>query len=257
MNIKVFARGLATSVASFAIVLSAGASTVTHKQDFVPRVITKTTPTHSVFLKCNISENRISQSKGAILELPEGATKSKRDFAIVTGHGLKPNSDCFISDFQGTTRKVLTKTFAKNYKSGTDTDWALVSFKRIKGAHIRRYSLDNYQDTPASLDNAPISFARARGLPQNSQNCKVAVVVLNTPEKSQPIFSHTCRAIPGQSGSPLTQNFKGRDDLIGLHLGYVWMLNSPLTGKPGQMNIMKPYDKKMADEIRQSVSQIK
>jgi len=251
-----FVKGLATLVASSAILISAEASTVTHKIDLLPKEVTENTPTHAVFLKCDLSGNRISQSKGAILELPKNLKSSDKDFAIVTGHGLKPHADCYISDFQGNSRKVLTKTFAKNYQSGTETDWAIVSFKRIKGPHIRRYNLDRYLETPSSLHDMPISFAEARGLPQNSQNCKVAVVALEVSEASKPIFSHTCQAIPGQSGSPLTQNFDGRDHLIGLHLGYMWTLKSPLTGKPGQVNFMRPFDKQMADEITQSLSNL-
>jgi hypothetical protein len=254
---RVFTKRLAICFASPAILISAEASTVTHKIDFKPREIAKTTPTHAVFLKCDLNENTVTQSKGAILELPKDLKNTKKDFAIVTGHGLKTDADCYVSDFQGNSRKVLTKTYAKNYKSGTETDWAIVSFKRIKGAHLKRYNLESYLETPSSLHNAPISFARARGLPQNSQNCKVAVVALKTQDKSKPIFSHTCQAIPGQSGSPLTQVSDGQDHLIGLHLGYLWMLRSPLTGKPGQVNIMRPYDKQKADEIRQTLSQNK
>ena len=255
---RVFTTGLAICLASSVIVISAKASTITHKIDLTPREITKTTPTHAVFLKCDLSENTVTQSKGAILELPKNLKNAKRDFAIVTGHGLKTDADCYVSDFQGNSRKVLTKTYAKNYKSGTETDWAIVSFKRIKGSHIKRYNMESYLETPSSsLHNAPILFARARGLPQNSQTCKVAVVALKTQDKSRPIFSHTCQAVPGQSGSPLTQASDGQDHLIGLHLGYLWMLRSPLTGKPGQVNIMRPYDKQMADEIKDSLNELK
>jgi len=254
LNIRVFTKGLATCVVSSAILISAEASTITNNIDLTPRKITKATPTHAVFLKCKLSDNIISQSKGAILELPKALKKTKRDFAIVSGHGLYAEADCFISDFQSNSRKVLTKTFAKNYQSGTETDWAIVSFKRIKGPHIKRYNLESYLDPTSSIHNAPISFARARGLPQNSQSCKVDIVELKTLKTSRPIFSHNCHAIPGQSGSPLTHNVNGRDQLIGLHLGSMWMLNSPLTGKPGKINIMRPYDKQIADEIRQVLS---
>lgn len=253
---SVFTKGLVICFASSAVFISAEASTITHKTDLLPTEITKTSPTHAVFLKCNLSGNKISQSKGAILELPIGLKNSKRDFALVTGHGLKADTDCFVSDFQGNSRKVLTKIFAKNYKPGTETDWALISFKRIKGPHIKRYNFESYSETPSRLHDAPISFARARGLPQNSQNCKVAVVAIRTQDTSKPIYSHTCRAIPGQSGSPLTQSSDGREHLIGLHLGHMWMLRSPLTGKPGQINIMRPYDKQMADEIRHALSKV-
>lgn len=190
------------------------------------------------------------------MSLPKGLGKSKTDFALVSGHGLYPDADCFISDFQGNKRKVLTKNFAKNYQSGTETDWALVSFKRIKGAHIKRYNLDGYLETPSALHNASISFARARGLPQNSQNCKIAVVKSKTAERSSPLFSHNCHAISGQSGSPLTQSLDGRHNLIGLHLGYIWVLKSPITGKPGHLNILRPYDKEISDEIRYHLSAV-
>jgi len=256
-KISLFAKGLATLIAGSAYLISAEASTVATNFDFTPTEITSTTPTHSIFLKCKLNENMVSKSKGAILELPNGLSSSKHDFALVTGHGLYPEADCFVSDFQGNSRKVQTKIFAKNYQAGTATDWALISFKRIKGKHIKRYSLNGYLENPSLLHNSPISFAKARGLPQNSQNCKIAVVALGTSEKSSPIFSHNCRAIPGQSGSPLTRDFNGRHHLIGLHLGHMWMLKSPVTGRPGLLNIMKPYDEDMSNEIREALSEIK
>lgn len=256
---RIFLKGLAICIVSSAGLISAEASTLTTTLDFdfASTEITKTTPTHAIFLKCRLGENRISQSKGAILDLPKGLSESKKDFALVTGHGLHPKADCYISDFQGNSRKVLTKTFAKDYQSGTPTDWALISFKRIKGPHIKRYNLENYLENPSTLNDTAISFARARGLPQNDQNCKIAVIALKTRKVSQPVFSHNCRAIPGQSGSPLTQEFEGDNHLIGLHLGNVWTLKSPLTGKPGRLNILKPYDKQMADEVRQTLNQMK
>lgn len=253
-----FLIGLTTLSASFAGLISAEASTVTPHFDIKSKdyEITSTTPTHAIFLKCKASENSTYQSKGAILEVPEGLKDSKTDVALVTGHGLIAEADCFVSDFHGNSEKVLTKSFAKNYQSGTETDWAIISFKRLKGRHIKRYDIDNFVADTASLHNAPISFARARGLPQNSQNCKAAVFTLHTQNDSGPVFSHGCRAISGQSGSPVTQDIGGQHKLIGLHLGYMWTIKSPATGKPGKFNFWRPYDKDMSAEVKQVLSEM-
>jgi len=158
--------------------VTAEAATIPPNFDLNTTEITTTTPTHAVILKCKASKNQGYQSKGAILALPENLENPKRDFALVTGHGLDAEKDCFVSDFHGNTEKVLTRRFAKNYQAGTSTDWALISFKRIKGSHIKRYGLNNYLKDPSVLHNAPISFAQARGLPENSQRCKITVLQL-------------------------------------------------------------------------------
>ena len=103
-----------------------------------------------------------------------------------------------------------------------------------------------------------ISFAQARGLPSNTQRCRLAVVKLRVPNKQNgEFFSHDCRAIGGQSGSPITFNMNGQHKLVGFHLGSIWTLHSPMTGKPGRLNFLRPYDKKMSADIKRMIRSAK
>ncbi|WP_026940636.1 trypsin-like serine peptidase [Hellea balneolensis] len=238
------------------IPLCANASTILPNPAPMDFVITKSTPTHTVFLRCEISETKVSISKGSILALPPSLKDPKDDFAIVTGHGLKGGKDCFIQDFHGNNRQVKGRVYANNYKAGTDTDWALISFKAIKGSHIKRYKLESYVSDTELLNNTVISFAQARGLPQNNQNCRLALVEIPMPKESRSLFTHDCNAIPGQSGSPLTQNINGEDKLIGIHLGQIWTLLSPITGSPGILRYMRPFDEDMSRDVKTAIRQL-
>lgn len=236
--------------------LTADASTVVPKSVQENLVITKSTPTHTIFLRCDLGANKVSVSKGSILALPEALKDKKDDFALVTAHGLPSGTDCYVQDFHGNSRAVKKRIYAKSYKAGTDTDWAIISFKKIKGQHIKRYNVDSYVSNPELLNNMPISFAQARGLPENNQNCHLALVKIPTSEKTKSVFTHDCRAIPGQSGSPITQNIDGKDKLIGFHLGQIWTLKSPLTGSPGVFRYMRPFDKNMSQDVKGAIKQL-
>lgn len=247
--------GLAACAVSVALFKPVDASTLVPNINLRSFKVTDKTPTHAIILKCETTGNWGYQSKGAILKI-NGAANTKNDFAIVSGHGLNSNPNCFVSDFQGNSEPVLSKRFAKNYKAGTATDWAVISFKRIKGEHIIRYDVDIHLKNPASLDKADVAFAEARGLPENNQSCKIAVLELNTSEKSPLVFSHNCRAIPGQSGSPITYLENNNHRLAGFHLGYLWTVNSPLTGKPGRINFFRPFDSDMANEVKSAIKDL-
>jgi len=118
--------------------------------------------------------------------------------------------------------------------------------------------MNEYLDNVEALDNSYVSFAEARGLPQNTQKCRTALVTVNIANNDvRPIVSHDCHAIGGQSGSPITIHTNGEHRLVGLHLGNIWTLNSPMTGKPGKLNFMRPFDKKMAAEIRDILKDMK
>jgi len=245
---------LLKSIAAFAVfttgLFTAQASTITPSFD---AKIThhNASPNHAVFLKCKLNDNWENQSKGIVLSLPKNLHKHGHDFAIVTAHGLKQGQDCYIADFQGHSEKVTNAYFADNYQAGTGTDWALVSFKTLKGNHIERYHVDDYLIDIDLLNNTMVSFAEARGLPSNTQKCRLVLIDLKTDiQKNNQYVSHDCRAIGGQSGSPITIFANGRHRLVGFHLGNIWTLNSPMTGKPGKLNFLRPYDKKMSEDIK-------
>ncbi|MDB2437628.1 hypothetical protein N9W89_02840 [Hellea sp.] len=248
---------LALPLAAFPLLFGhTHASTVTldSERDFAK--VTRDTPTHTIFLNCQTNSTKVTQSKASILALPDGVNKSKHDFALVTGHGLINGHECNVRDFQGHKREVIGRVYAKNYKSGTDTDWAIISFKPIKGNHIIRYKTEDYVRDKELLHNMDVSFAQARGLPQNNQNCRLAVVNIPTPKNDRDIYSHDCVAVPGQSGSPITQSVNGEDRLLGFHLGQVWTVKSPITKKPGNLYILRPFDEDMSLEINQAITQL-
>ncbi len=238
------------------IFISAEASTVSPTASFKGKLTGLAAPTHVVVLKCKIDEKRAYHSKGAILALPKHFSNSKVDVALVTGHGLTKNNECSISDFSGQSRDIIDTVFAKKYKPGTETDWAIVSFKRMKGKHIMRYGLKSSLANTDTLNNKNISFAQARGLPENNQNCQAKLVYIKVETDSRPYYSHNCHAIPGQSGSPITQNIDGKHELMGLHIGSIWTLRSPITGKPGKFNFFRPYDEEMSIEIETALSKM-
>jgi len=234
------------SAAAITIILAGSslskAATVTPKFE---SVITNndTGTNHAVFFKCELNAVWEARSKGIILKLPNHLTHEARDFAIVTGHGVKSGK--------------MSVTFADNYEAGTDTDWALVSFKKFKGNHIKRYDINDYLEDVTLLDDTPVSFAEARGLPSNTQKCRLDLIKLKSGTQSNNRYvSHDCHAIPGQSGSPITRMNKGDHSLVGIHLGSIWTLYSPVTGKPGRLNFIKLYDQNMATEIKRKIQQI-
>ena len=236
---------------------SAEASTIMPRFDEVTTNQNRTT-NHAVFLKCKLNAHQEYQSKGAVLSLPKDLKKQNHDFAVVTAHGLENSQDCSVEDFQGNSQPITNFYFSPDYQPGTDTDWALISFKSLRGDHIERYNVDSYFEDIAPLDNAMISFAQARGLPSNTQRCRLAVVKLRVPNKqNSEFFSHDCRAIGGQSGSPITFNMNGQHKLVGFHLGSIWTLHSPITGKPGRLNFLRPYDKKMSTDIKRMIRNAK
>lgn len=255
-RLKVLSHGIAVIAASSVLCFSAKAATVSPNYNATPRVITNSTPTHAVFLKCNAGKNLVNQSKGAILALPPDLAKAGKDIAIVSGHGLEQSTDCYVGDFLGNSKKVLSVTFARDYKAGTDTDWALISFKKIKGRHIQRYDVDSVLPDLTALNDRAVTFAQARGLPENTQKCRLADSVHKSLSDKGTIISHDCRAIGGQSGSPITQVINGRHKLIGFHIGSGWTIKSPMTGKPGHVNFMRSYDAQMSSEVKQALREM-
>lgn len=255
--IKNICKGLAVFTASSVFYVSTKAATTVPHYDVLPKIINGSTPTHAIFLKCRVSDHFTYLSKGAILALPPELRITDRDFALVSGHGVVSDDACFVSDFLGNSEKATLVSLAENYEAGTDTDWALISFKKIKGSHIQRYDVDNYAEDLTILHDGLVSFAQARGLPENNQQCRIAEVIPEGLGENGTILSHDCRAIGGQSGSPITQIINGRHRLIGLHIGSGWTLKSPITGKPGRVNFMRSYDEKMSSEIKQALTEMK
>ena len=63
-------------------------------------------------------------------------------------------------------------------------------------------------------------------------------------------MTHDCKAIPGQSGSPITYIDEGEHKLVGLHIGNLWMHKSPETGRPDRKGYINLLNQKTLVEIQ-------
>jgi len=212
--------------------------------------------TNILALKCYNPEGTITVSRIAVLdvsELDDSIHNKKYDFALVAGHGLNADRPCHVSDFNGNKSRLLFHTLPRNYESGTQNDWGLIKFKKLKTRNMVRYKLipaiskfDDLED----LDEVDVNFARARSLPDNLQTCQIKSLTFSNTTQSNKVLSHNCMAIGGQSGSPLTYEIGNETRLIGLHLGTLWMINSPLTGKPDRVGFVKVFDEGTINQIK-------
>lgn len=204
-------------------------------------------------LKCANSETSVFLSRLAVLDIPQSR---KMDFALVSGHALPLQRPCFVQDFEGQRRNVDLIDYAKNYKVGTTHDWALISFRKMKTKNLIRYPLSPITDHIIDFKTADISFAKARGLPENSQICRLLPLIgpLKTHTNAPSPYFHNCRAIPGQSGSPMTTQVNGQDYLVGLHIGRSWFFKSPYTGRADRHGSVALFSSEMVDEINDIIS---
>lgn len=201
-------------------------------------------------LKCRADEGKIQLSRASLLNIPQELIGKKTDVALVSGHGLTLDTPCWVQDFEGNSRKVLKFKIAKNYKAGTDTDWGLIYFDTIPTKSVIRYPLLPYKaDSPLDMS---VQFAAARGLPVNSQSCELKAVSLKIgdAENAQNLLTHNCRAIAGQSGTPVTLQSATTEKLIGFHMGHLWMTKSPISGRPNRLGYIRPFDQAMIDDIK-------
>ena len=193
-------------------------------------------------LICEGAEASHLQSRVAILDIDH----EKYDFGFAAGHAIPPERPCKIRDFNRRSKSVDLIKFADSYQSGEKTDWAIIRFKKISTKGLVRYQLEPVEDL-ALLDQKTFSFAQARGRSENAQNCNLTE--LNFHNGRQRI-THDCKAIPGQSGSPVTQLVDGKHKLIGLHIGQLWMLESPETGRPDRRGYINLLDVETVNEIK-------
>jgi len=202
--------------------------------------------THILRLECIKGNEPGLQSRIGALE----SNNSKYDFALVAGHAVPDERPCVVKDFSGRQSKVSLIHIADGYKNGEDTDWAIIRFKKIRTPNLVRYALDPFViDRP--LNEFQVRFAEAMSLPENTQDCKLTT--LDFPNNNKR-FSHDCRAIPGQSGSPLTTLVDGKHKLVGLHIGHLWMLDSPVTRRPDRKGYINVFTPEMVADIKEVIA---
>jgi len=198
-------------------------------------------------LFCEAQDGSTFQSRVAVLDINDG----KYDFGFATGHAVPDSRPCTVKDFSGGQSSVSLIRLADGYKSGASTDWALIRFDKINTKGLVRYTLDPIEDI-ADLLNEEFSFAQARGLSENAQKCSLSI--LDFSEDNRRVV-HDCRAIPGQSGSPIIRLVEGRPMLVGLHIGHLWMIQSPITGRPDRKGYINLLDQKTVGAIESIIDE--
>ncbi len=193
-------------------------------------------------LQCKAADDFKLLSRVAVLNIG----LESYDYGLITGHGVPPDRPCQVLDFEGRSAPVSVISLAQNYKIGAQTDWALIRFEKINTPRLIRYDLVPFTDTTA-LDNMRVEFAQARGLPENRQSCNLEILDFSENERR---VSHNCRSVPGQSGTPVTRRIDDRDTLVGLHIGQLWMLESPRTGRPDKKGYINLFNVETVDEIK-------
>jgi len=206
-------------------------------------------PTHMLRLICESAAGSQTNNTSRIAVLDIG--DHKYDFGFATGHGIPPERPCLVKDFEGRERSVDMIRLANDYKAGQKTDWAVIRFDRISTPGLVRYALEPINDLSV-METAQFSFAQARGLPENAQRCSLSILDFKNGRRR---VSHDCRAIPGQSGSPITRIVEGTHKLVGLHIGHIWMLESPATGRPDRKGYINLLDQNTVEEIRDLIDE--
>lgn len=191
---------------------------------------------NSIIVQCYVSEGIVKKSRAVVLHInEENSLSSQHDIAVTTGHGFIDNdgktfNKCEVIGPSRKTYPIKTIKFAPNYKPGTASDWAVMSLPKMETEKIQRYSVvDDKTGQEMELlarQNMPVLFSTARAYPQNGQSCilyprKYAGF---TKQEHKGLLAHNCRAISGQSGSPVSVERDGHPILIGIHIGNSFVL---------------------------------
>lgn len=205
-------------------------------------------------LFCRASDHLFYRSKVVFIR----STSAKFDYALTTAHGLEKGiSDqfdtCYVRDSSGQPLKLITAYFAKGYKPGTSTDWAIIKLNKVDDKTVTRYKLHLPENSAfRNQENISVSFPKARGINDKFQLCSTLpseFLGLANPK----ILSHDCRVIAGQSGSPILKQHDAEDVLIGVHLGKAFVYRSPISQKPEHLGYFRVIDQEMVHEINIAV----
>ena len=192
-------------------------------------------------LFCEGAGDNFQQSRLAVLDIGDPIY----DFGFATGHAVPSERPCAVKDFSGNSRAVNLIELADGYQAGESTDWAIIRFEKISTKGLVRYQLDPV-GAAVSLKTEKFSFAQARGLPENAQTCTLSELDF---DNGRYRVTHDCRAVPGQSGSPITRISNSKHKLIGLHIGHLWMFKSPETGRPDRKGYINLLDAETVEQI--------
>ena len=246
---------------------SASASTV--KSGFSEKIIERKGQTNSVRIRCFLGETEFKLSVAGVLESRLAYRKSnKMDIARTTGHGLVDAEgelikDCFVYGPRGRKFKVRAIKMAPNYKEASATDWAVLVFDRIKAPGLTRYQVDPtlslLEFEKLASERADVKFSKARGILENHQECNLYprrnASLLG--KQFDGIVPHSCKAIAGQSGSPVSVAGIENDIVIGIHLGKSFSLPiTNVTDRAGWFGFMRIIDDAFLRDLNEIVKSI-
>jgi len=203
-------------------------------------------------LYCQISGKTYYQSRVALLQSPD----AKYDYGITTAHGLVHQDgheleNCYVRDFSGGQFRLEKSFIPANYLAGSSSDWAIISLKKIKSKALLRYSLPAFSDNVERQirgSATTVTFPSGRGLGFNGQVC-LALPGAFAGVIDENILVHDCKAISGQSGSPISTTYGSEDVLLGIHLGKSFVIKSPITKKPEYLGFFRFADQALVAEI--------
>lgn len=259
---KITIRSLALLLGGLGAVLPAMASSVISLDNKNP--LTSSSRIDTLAIRCPYEGTIVMASRLAVLDVSETWKSGKFDAGLTTAHGVldndgQPIEGCYILDFTGEKHKVHTITAADNYVAGSATDWAVITFKKIKNPAMVRYVVAdpmNAERFDSMAENRlPVLFSSARGLPYSGQNCSLYPKRYAglTSDKYRGLLLHDCRAISGQSGAPVSIKRGDKDVLIGMHLGNMFVLQSPYMPRPATHNFMRILDDDLRSDIVKAI----
>lgn len=189
----------------------------------------------------------------------------KYDIALTTGHGFEDISpqalaNCFGYGPSGKQYAVKNVKLSPNYKDGTATDWAVVKLERIKDKTVIRYNVDpelTFKDIEDLIAiNPEVTFPEARSLLRSEQSCALYPrQIANMSRKGfESIFPHSCKAIAGQSGTPISVRDGDGAIMVGFHLGRTFVLKSDyLYSRPKWFGMMRIVDQDFVRSVNKIV----
>ena len=239
--------------------MSAASSLVAYKK---PQPRLQHSLTNSVQIQCFPTPNIVKKSRATLLRINQtSSAMAGLDIAVTTGHGLIDNQgkifpNCQIKGPSGHMYIIETIVMAPNYKEGTASDWAILSVKTLRNELVQRYdigkniSIDGAEQL--AENNLPVLFSSARGIPRNGQQCilnpkKYAAL---THRSHHGLLAHTCKAVAGQSGSPVSVVRAGQPVLIGIHIGHTFVLRvKGVKQAPNFVGYLRIFDESFLNAI--------
>lgn len=206
-------------------------------------------------LYCQAFDDKFYRSKLVLIQ----TTSQHFDYALTTAHGIEKGqydrfSSCFIRHSSGEKVNLVDVYIPDDYKAGTQSDWAVIKLEKVKQKHVARFKLHVEDSEQFSHGKSiAVTFPKARGINDMSQNCR-AMSSAYLGVRNEQILAHNCRAIGGQSGSPVFVKYEAEDMLIGIHLGKSFVYRSPITRKPEYLGYFRVIDKDMIAEINHAVA---